>query len=310
MVQRMTPIERAHSFGGQQRLVGIVTEPAQVQSPQQRPMVVILNSGIIHRVGPNRLGVLLAREIAVEGCRVLRFDLSGIGDSEMRPDALPPLEAAFADIREALDWAEGHLGCRSFVLVGLCSGADHAVLYSGGDPRVVGAVIMDPTVPPTAKFRWRRWIRRVTNLELWRRVFTGEASAWQRVLARPGAAEARRSRRGGPDLGSAEVRRYLEDAYRRALADSRELLAVFTDGMPSQHNYAEQLRDALPAVDFSSRCRIAYLHGADHTFSDESQRDKLLALVRSWVREAHLKLIPGVVLAACLSAEVLDLAFA
>lgn len=281
------PIERAQLIGPRQQLVAVLTEPVAAEPGVQRPMVVILNSGIIHRVGPNRLGVLLARALARQGCAVLRFDLSGVGDSEPRSDAKAPLDAALADIREVLDWAETRLDMKRFVLVGLCSGADHAVIYSGGDPRVVGAVLMDPSIPPTARFRRRRVVRRLTSMELWRRVFTGEASAWQRVLASAGRGAGDDARpRTGPDLASREVRDYLENAYRQALANSRELLVAFTDGMPAQHNYPEQLREALPGVEFGSRCRVEYFHGADHTFTDESQRQRLLLLVEEWVRGA------------------------
>lgn len=281
-----TTIERTQFVGSGQRMVGVITEPAEALGPAQRPLMVILNSGIIHRVGPNRLGVLLARELAACGHRVLRFDLSGIGDSEPRSDGLAPLDASLADIREALDWAEALLGADRFVLVGLCSGADHAVIYSGSDRRVVGMVIMDPTVPPTLKFHLRRLVGRLANAGLWRRVFTGKTSAWQRwrTLSRGETRPAK-----GPDPGSAEVRQYLENAYRQALADSREALAIFTDGMPARHNYPEQLRDALPGVEFGSRCRFEYFRGADHTFTDESLRDRLVALVGAWSRATWIQ---------------------
>lgn len=301
------PIERTQLIGPRQQLVGVVTEPVAPEPGAQRPMVVILNSGIIHRVGPNRLGVLLARALAGLGFSVLRFDLSGIGDSEPRADAKAPLEAALADIREALDWAEERLGANRFVLVGLCSGADHAVIYSGGDPRVVGAVLMDPTIPPTAKFRLRRVVRRLTRLDLWRRVFTGKASAWQRVLAPAwrGAADEARPRTG-PDLASREVRDYLENAYRQALGDSRQLLVAFTDGMPAQHNYPEQLRDALPAVDFGTRCSVEYFHGADHTFTEESHRDRLLLQVAQWLRGAAFRMLVACALSLLIGLDGFD----
>lgn len=300
------PIERTQLIGPRQQLVGVVTEPVAPEPGVQRPMVVILNSGIIHRVGPNRLGVLLSRALAGLGCAALRFDLSGIGDSEPRTDGKAPLEAALADIREALDWAEERLGANRFVLVGLCSGADHAVIYSGADPRVVGVVLMDPTIPPTAKFRVRRTVRRLTSVAFWRRVFTGKTSAWQRVLSSASRGAGDDSRYKGPDLASSEVRAYLENTYRQALGDSRELLVAFTDGMPAQHNYPEQLRDALPGVSFGSRCRVEYFRGADHTFADETHRDRLLVLVGEWLRKTPFRMLVAGALAALVGADLLD----
>lgn len=302
------PIERTQLIGPRQEMVSVLTEPVAAEADPKRPMVVILNSGIIHRVGPNRLGVLLARALAGLGCAVLRFDLSGIGDSEPRSDAKAPLEAALADIRETLDWAEARLGAHRFVLVGLCSGADHAVIYSGDDPRVVGAVLMDPTIPPTQKFRLRRFVRQLSRVELWRRVFTGKASALQRVLAPAWRAVVDDARpRKGPELASSEVRTYLENAYRQALGDSRQLLVALTDGMPAQHNYAEQLRDALPGVEFGSRCRVEYFHGADHTFTEESHRDRLLLLVEDWLRTSSFQMLLVCMLSLLVGIDAVDL---
>ena len=103
-------------LGRRKSLVGILTEPQQAAGARERPAVVILNAGIIHRVGPNRLHVQLARALAQAGVTVLRFDMSGIGDSPNRHDVLSPLEAAMADIREALDWHPQHDDLNQIVL--------------------------------------------------------------------------------------------------------------------------------------------------------------------------------------------------
>src|ERR1700754_2059370 len=68
-------------IGARNSMVGLVTQPVDYE-PSDRPVFVILNSGIIHRVGHHRMYVSLARMLARAGYQVLRFDLSGIGDSE------------------------------------------------------------------------------------------------------------------------------------------------------------------------------------------------------------------------------------
>jgi len=285
------PLERTQLLGPRQSLVGVITQAVEEGGEPQanQAMVVILNSGIIHRVGPNRLGVLLARALADQGHPVLRFDLSGIGDSEARTDQLAPLDAAMADIREALDWAEAQQSARRFILVGLCSGADHAVIYAGSDPRVRGLVVMDPTVPPTRRFLARQYLRRLVNAGLWRRLLTGDFSTWRRLLSGGRGRGVDAQVPEGPDLSSPQVRQYLESAYRQALGENRECLAIFTDGLPSRHNYAGQLEDALPGVDFGSRFQIEYCHDTDHTFTDEAQRDRLIATISAWARKTALR---------------------
>ena len=56
--------EQAHLFGTSESLVGISCEPEQQAYLAEQPAVIILNSGILHRMGPNRLYVTLARTIA------------------------------------------------------------------------------------------------------------------------------------------------------------------------------------------------------------------------------------------------------
>ena len=97
--------EQAIMFGQNKSLVGIATQ-ATAKSETSPPAIVILNTGIIHRIGHNRMYVALSRTLAAAGYTVLRFDLSGIGDSESRPEGLTPLASSLADIREALDWLE------------------------------------------------------------------------------------------------------------------------------------------------------------------------------------------------------------
>src|SRR5215208_2707552 len=101
----MKPVkENVYAVGAGKSLVAVVTEPAGAAAKNAAPAVVILNTGIIHRVGHQRKFVILARELAARGYFVVRFDFSGIGDSERREDDLPALEGCLDDIRGILDW--------------------------------------------------------------------------------------------------------------------------------------------------------------------------------------------------------------
>jgi len=141
MTQKIS--EQTVLLGRRQSLVGIVAR-AVTGAPPDNPAVIILNTGIIHRVGHHRMYVTMSRALAAAGHTVLRFDFSGIGDSDPRTDGLAPVESCLADIKDAIDWLERDREVSRVILIGLCSGADYAILYGHTDARVVALVLMDP----------------------------------------------------------------------------------------------------------------------------------------------------------------------
>jgi alpha-beta hydrolase superfamily lysophospholipase len=135
-------VERAVHLGPS-GLFGIVSEPRSGTAPG--PVVTFLNAGLLHHVGPARLWVELARRFAGAGMRTVRFDLSGLGDSPVRPGQRAHFsypKEAIDDIAEVLD--ELTNGDRhDSVLVGLCAGAYHAI-EGGIALRVRGICAINP----------------------------------------------------------------------------------------------------------------------------------------------------------------------
>jgi pimeloyl-ACP methyl ester carboxylesterase len=274
--------EKAVLLGPRRSLVGIVTPAAgPADERSAAPAIVILNSGIIHRVGANRLSVTLARSAAAAGFAAIRFDLSGIGDSEPRGDASTPLEAAMADIKEALDSAVKIAGDGRFILVGLCSGADHSVVYAGTDPRVIGIAILDPSIPRTPGYFVRHYGMRLLRGASWLNVISGRHPEI-RALRKRMAGDQGSIKAGGPSLESPEVRAFLARSYGNAIKAGVRILAVLTTGSERQHNYAGQLRDAFPTVRFGDRLRTDYFRGVDHTFMSEESRARVTRLIVQW----------------------------
>lgn len=130
--------ETIATFGKTGSLVGIVTHP-EANPAAALPAVILLNSGFLHRVGPGRLYVKLARTLAARGFLVLRFDLSGIGDSRSSDEASAHDERAIAELGEAMGYLRDKFGADRFVLSGICSGAKIAYQAQCADNRVVGA---------------------------------------------------------------------------------------------------------------------------------------------------------------------------
>jgi pimeloyl-ACP methyl ester carboxylesterase len=293
--------EQALLLGPRHSLVAIMTPPAGGVSRSDTTFV-ILNSGVIHRVGANRLHVHLARDLAHVGIPVLRFDLSGIGDSPSRRDAKESiLDTVMQDIRDVVDHVSGTSG--HVVLMGLCSGAAHALLYGARDSRVSGVVLLDLWIPRTRGYHVRRTWSRISRRRSWSTLLRGRADWLRRVMRKwlRGAVSAENADASVAVAGDAESdpdlereTRLTEDqaheilvgAFRPVLARRTPMLAAFTAGHEHQHNYASQIIDAFPELDFRGSLQLDWFPNSDHSFSDPSNASRLRRLVVDWAR-AH-----------------------
>lgn len=285
-------LENAVVFGRFQGLIGIVSEGLEETrsgSDTGRldlPGIIVLNTGIIHRVGPGRLTVILARRLAAAGYYVLRCDLSGIGDSKRRGDDLPPVEAEMADLRDAVDWFQVARGIQRVILMGICSGADLSLRYAGTDSRIVGMAIIDASTPPTP---WH-YVRKCFNYKVLRRKLQAVLSVKRAQRARadePISADVWQYD-DTPAMSDPLVKQNLADAYRQAFANSVRTLAIFTTGA-AWYNYRNQLFDAFPDVNFAGNLQFEYLKRCDHTITHEINRSLFFEVVESWLARTEFK---------------------
>ncbi len=130
-------VEMPMRFGPEQRLFGTLSRP---DGPLNETAVIIVNTGRNPRAGVGRFGVEFARRLAAEGITVLRFDFTGLGDSigaageeDMRSDVFE--DERGGDISAAIDILE-QLGCRRFMVHGICSGAYHALHAAAKEARI------------------------------------------------------------------------------------------------------------------------------------------------------------------------------
>lgn len=275
--------EQALLLGKRETLVGIIARPSS-PPPDEMPAVVILNTGIVHRVGHHRMYVSMARKLAAAGHVVLRFDLSGVGDSEQRNDNLSTINSSLADIKEALDFLAANKLASRFVLIGLCSGADHAVLYAPADPRVAGLVLMDPTIPPTTRYYFHYILQRLTNLRNWASVAAGRSGLLS--MLRSQLAYRLRPRHGsssGLTLETLKFSPHLGQCYADSVANGVRILAAFTSISPRQ-TYRSQILEAFPQMALEDGLRLEHFAHSDHLFSDQSDRARLDQLVLDWLR--------------------------
>lgn len=269
--------ERAFTFGRHETMAGIIAAPTGAAT---RIPVVILSAGIIHKVGPSRALVSLARALARQGHPTLRFDLSGIGDSPRAPEA--SLQAAVtADIDDAITELLKATGASTtnggVALIGFCSGADNALFVGADDARVRALVLFDPTVHETSGFRQREALRRLGSARAWWNALSGRSLRLRLQSKDEGVSP--------PDYygllvqAPAETDRRVTDMSARGIPR----LWVLSEGAQRYCNAAVQVREALPSGWREELDTVAWAPHLDHLLSRRVQVSWFVDTVTRWL---------------------------
>jgi len=250
---------------GPRGLYGLLSEPSV---PGTHPAVVLFNAGFVHKAGPFRLHVRLARALAAAGRLVLRLDLPGVGDA---PNGDTPWLAA---ARQALDAVQARTGISRFVVGGLCSAADLGWRLAIADPRVCGLILLDGLA------RRGGWFR-VGQLQLFlRRPF----ARWPGMLAR-------RFLRSDPgDPAAEDLRDWPAAGSERAdmaglLARGVEVYALYTGGAAPYFLHPRQFAATFGAAARGPQVHLDHWRDCDHAFYAEADRRRLIAAIADWMDE-------------------------
>jgi pimeloyl-ACP methyl ester carboxylesterase len=270
--------ERVLHLGSEGHLVAIAADPATAICT---PTVIFLNAGVLHRVGPHRLHVLLSRRLAAAGTPAVRMDLSGIGDSRPLPSESSFRASSVADTRAAMDQLGAAGQPARFVLFGLCSGADNALATASADPRVVGLVLVDPPAYVTSQAIWRRrraslrdpaWLFSLPRRSI-QALLRRASRAWTSLTASAATPEPAPGRQA-PPLPSHQ--RELTALVDRGV----RILAIYSGVLGDRYNASGQFDEFAPTL--RGRVDVAWFPAANHTFTERAAQAELLATVLRW----------------------------
>jgi pimeloyl-ACP methyl ester carboxylesterase len=271
--------ESAHTFGSSVPIFGILTEPAVDKVIDNSPTILLVNAGLLGRAGPFRLHVTLARELAKIGFRTMRIDLSGIGDSGRHRDNRPREEQHLNDIRDAMEYLEKERAVTSFVLMGICTGADNSHRALREDDRVIGAVCVDGYSYPTFRYYFNHYAPKLLSRTSWKNVLN------RIVRIFSGSAQDDHDSSEDNELDyrwKLPPKDETQADYQAIINRDAKLLCVYTAGW--RCNYSGQLAESFSALDFGNSISAVYLPNATHTFKVEEDRKELLAAVRPWLQ--------------------------
>ena len=230
--------------------------------------LLLLNPGAGRHIGPNRLWVDLAREWTARGVPSLRLDLAGIGESDgsqnLDVEGLYD-EGLVAQLESAMEYLQSHHGARSFVAIGLCSGAFWAFHAATRNASVRAAILLNPRLffwdPEVDRRREKlRNVNAVAKPDAWKRLVRGQVpaerirSAVRDVFGRFASSESETE----PTQIPAQA---MNEALGRIAGNGARLSMIFTEGEPLLN---EMEQEGFLKADALFHClRIA---NAGHTF--------------------------------------------
>jgi hypothetical protein len=283
-------LEIATTFGNAPPLVGIITKPSVPESGGTLPVVVLLNAGVVHRIGPSRMSVRIARRLASYGYVVARFDHSGIGDSGIRRDRLTWSESSIEETRQVMNDLESRFGATRFILAGLCSGAQTAFKTACADERVVGTVMINSQGLDLSA-EWNRFVKnRSWARHYWTRSLK-DPKAWIRALK--GRIQYRRlvrvlvdqvKDRVAPPRQVKNVSVQLSEQLHSLLDRPIRFLFVHSHGDHSVDYFDVFTGECLERLRSAPGYRNETVKRTDHTFTLLGNQRELLDVIEDWFR--------------------------
>ena len=287
-----TTIEEKYcQFGEHEKLFGILSRP---DAPSNYPTIVLFNAGSVHHVGPNRLYVTLARNLAALGFASFRFDLEGIGDSVCRSNLIrenhPYPDTATADAKAALGYLMQEFGYARVIALGLCSGA-HTAFQLGltfDSDSLTELILINPltfywvegmSLETTRQFKEVSYYKQsVRNPDSWRKLLRGKVNVVN--LARVAVSYLRTLgkshceslfERFRPEAGS-----QLSMDLKKLVKMNRTLTFIIAEGDPGRDILMASSRRTVLSALQTKKMHLQMIAGADHTFTQSAARKELI----------------------------------
>ena len=274
--------ESAVFLDPERRLFGVLAEPIQDAGPR-RAALILVSSGTVPTVGPNRVYVSIARRLAAEGVPVLRFDIAGVGDSEPHPgdaENVVYTDRAANDVSAALAYMRA-LGYSSIVAGGICAGGYHALKAAVAGASLTAVAIINPLTfhyvdgmpvaaqPHSTIVEVQRHRRSIRSAAAWRKLLTGKVGIGRTLSARGTMLKSWALGHARDFTRHTRWRRTDDVGYEFELLANRgvQIHLIFAADDPGPQLLTDFGGSAARRLEHAGALRITTIAGADHTFT-------------------------------------------
>lgn len=282
-------------------LFGILSLPL-LRDTEHKPTVLLLNAGSVHRVGPNRNYVYLARQLLSLGFSVMRLDFLGLGDS-LHPDPSlennPYMPEALDNVRDAIAFLKNQHGAKEIILMGLCSGAYASFQFAlhSQEASIREIMPINPltfywhegmsldVAPSNTYFEWNQYQESMRRKDKWMKVLRGEKNILELASTVISVAKIKSKAFTQPILN--QVRRLLgvkdiEDLPHdlgQIARHGKQIRFIFAVGDPGHQLLLDGARKTVAKLQDKKSLYMEFIPKANHNFSSHLGRTQLLAKI-------------------------------
>lgn len=276
-------MDKVFLFGEKKNIMGIVTEPDDSHAITDQPFVIILNSGLVHRPGPFRMNKDFSMLLSENGIASLRFDLSGVGDSEKQAmDSMLNKERSLSDVGEAITFIKDRLNPSKIIVMGLCTGADLAHRSAVKYPEISGSILLDGYGYPTRNFYIKRYAPILLSPK---RMINLIGRIFKKIM--PSGNNSDGQSESGANAYYWELpdkEDYISD-MKLMFKDGKKHLYAYTSGVREYYNYEQQFVESFSEHSFCNSVQVNYFSYADHIYTLLEQRNKLFETTLEWIKK-------------------------
>jgi len=294
-----TILERPLRIGSHPAISGILSEPANPTAMGDRRQGLL----VLDRVGTGRMWVHLARRRAERGDVVVRVNLAGTGDSELRPgrdDMHMYDEENASDVAKVVAWMRAHLAIERCAVVGLCAGAYHALnailleapidtVYSVNQViyQWLPGMSLDPSKADIGHLiLTRNASKAATDFGQWKRLLRGEIDLGRHFTALGRHAMDLLGKGFGPllrPLGLGRAEDISVAKLRTATSRNTVLRLIFSSDDPGYARMNVRASHVLPELRRTGRFSMDVMTNTDHTFTTRESQQRFFELLDGYL---------------------------